>query len=187
VLSASRLIELKGIRYLVEAAKIIKSEGKSDVHVVVAGEGRELPALLALRAKLGLDDRVSFVGAVPHSLMPYVYNRADLFVCPSISLGPVREGLSIGVLEAMASGVPAVCTSTGGLAEIVRDGETGYLIPEKSAAAIAEQVTMILGQDQSRLTAQARAYVEKDHSIAAFGEFLERLLANPASLLTVRR
>ena len=181
VLSASRLIPIKGVRYLLEAAKIVKSTGEVDVHFFVAGEGRELPELLALRASLGMDESVTFLGAVPPRLMKYLYNLADVFVVPSISLHRVQEGFPIGVLEAMASCVPVVCTNTGGLVEIVGNGETGYIVPEKSPEAIAARITMILGQDQSRIIAQARALVEKEYSIKAFAGSLGGLLADVLS------
>lgn len=124
VLCVSRLVARKGIRYLVEAARSV------DVELTIVGEGDREEALKRQAADLGLGDRVTFAGYVPHDRIGSYYEEADVFVLPSFN-----EGMSNTMLEAMAAGLPVVTTDTGGTEELV-DGN-GFVVPAGDAEAIA--------------------------------------------------
>ncbi|WP_265112393.1 glycosyltransferase family 4 protein [Halosolutus halophilus] len=125
VLCVSRLIERKGIRFLVEAV------AELDVELTVVGEGGREAVLKSRARQLGIEDKVTFIGYVPHDEIHSYYEHADVFVLPSFN-----EGMSNTVLEAMAAGLPIVTTDTGGTAELIEDN--GYVVPAGHAESIAE-------------------------------------------------
>jgi glycosyltransferase involved in cell wall biosynthesis len=101
--------------------------------LVCAGNGPELEARKLQVATLGIDDRVHFVGPVPN-VADYI-RASDLFV-----LASRREGLPLVLLESLALGLPAVATRVDGVPLVVRDGDTGWLVPAGDASALAERM-----------------------------------------------
>ena len=176
VLCPRRLSPKNGVEYFIRAAKIVASR-KPRVRFLIAGEGIQLPELLQLRASLHLEDRVTFLGGVVPPLIRYLYNVVDAVVVPSITVEGIQEASSIAALEAMASGVPLICSAIGGLKELVADGETGYLVPEKSPERLADAVVRSLEEDQSAITARALEHVRQNHSLESYARDLEAFLA----------
>jgi phosphatidylinositol alpha-1,6-mannosyltransferase len=121
ILSVGRLIERKGQHHLIEATRLLRDRGQTGFEVVLAGTGDGEAALKAQVAQAGLEGAVHFLGFVPREEMPNVYGMADIFVLPSFS-----EGMSVALLEAMASGLPVIVTPTGGTDELL-DGN-GLLV-----------------------------------------------------------
>ncbi len=130
VLCVSRLIERKGIRFLIEAIGMLK---KDRVELILVGEGNCEGELKELAKDLEVSDRVVFKGYVGHDRISDIYKESDLFVLPSLN-----EGMSNALLEAMASGLPVIVTDTGGTTELL-DGN-GVLVPMGDSGAIAEAV-----------------------------------------------
>ncbi len=93
----------------------------------------EIARLQTLKDELGISDIVMFLGRRAQESLPYYYSAADVVVMPSL-----YESFGMVALEAMACGTPVVASDVGGLSFIVRDGETGYLVPEGDARALAE-------------------------------------------------
>jgi glycosyltransferase involved in cell wall biosynthesis len=85
------------------------------------------------------------VGKVPHDEIPAYMASADVFVLPSLS-----EGFGIVALEAMAMGLPIVATKVGGLLEIIKDGENGFLVEPRNPVEIAEKCALLLTNDDLR-------------------------------------
>ena len=125
--------------------------------LTVAGYGREEGRLRRLAASLGAAG-VRFVGRVEPRAMPDLCDQADVFVNSS-----VVDNQPVSVLEAFAAGLPAVSTGAGDIAAMVRDGETGLLVPPGDPAAMAKAVTSLLeNPDRALLIARrARQEVEK--------------------------
>jgi glycosyltransferase involved in cell wall biosynthesis len=161
LLFCGRLALKKGVRYLLEAMPAILAQKPRTV-LVVAGEGEEGASLRGLAQNLGLGESVRFLGAVPNAALPAYYASSDLFVCPSIvdERGDT-EGLGVVLLEAAASGLPAVASRVGGIPDVVRDGETGVLVAERSPHEIARAVLELLSDAgrRERLGRQARTLV----------------------------
>jgi len=143
ILSVGRLIERKGQHHLIDAARLLCDRGQAGFEVVLAGTGDSEGALKEQVAQAGLQDRVRFLGFVSREEMPDVYAAADLFVLPSYN-----EGMSVALLEAMASGLPVVVTPTGGTEELL-DGN-GFMVPWADAAALAETVGKLIGSPELR-------------------------------------
>lgn len=124
LICVGRLIERKGQHHLLRAfAQLRHRHQCRQLRLTLVGTGDAEPSLHDLAAELGLADTVQFLGFVPRERMPEVYRHADIFVLPSQS-----EGMSIALLEAMASGLPVVVTNTGGTDELVLPGENGIVV-----------------------------------------------------------
>lgn len=135
VLCVARLVERKGIGYLIDAVKYIR-EQRENFKLVFVGRGDKEREFRAKVEQENLAQWVDFRGAVLHFDVPAVYNEADLFILPSLN-----EGMSNAVLEAMASGLPIITTYTGGTAEMLRGN--GIVIPKQSPDAIARAILEI--------------------------------------------
>jgi glycosyltransferase involved in cell wall biosynthesis len=141
--TVGRLGPEKGHRYLLEAvAELARRRELPPIQVLIVGEGRELVALRALAARLGIAERVTFAG-FQRDVWPYLA-AMDVFVLPSL-----KEGLSLSALEAMALGKPVVASRVGGTPEVVEDGVTGMLGPPRDGSALAEALASLLGRRQA--------------------------------------
>lgn len=138
VLFVGRLDKIKGVEYLIDAMENI------DARLLIVGDGI-LREELEKHAK-HYGDKIQFLGAIKHSELPRIYADADVFVAPSITLeNGATEGFGLVLIEAMASGTPVIGTGTGGMKDIISDGENGYLIEEKNSHMIADKVNLLLG------------------------------------------
>jgi glycosyltransferase involved in cell wall biosynthesis len=178
VVCPGRLVPMKGQLYLVDAAAILAARG---VHfeVWLAGDGPERAALAARIREHGLDERVRLLGVLPHAELQRLYRdgAVDGAVLPSVDLGGgLHEGLSVALIEAMAYGIPAVSTRTGGQAELL-DGGAGLLVPERDAGALADALGGLLGSSDLRgrlgLTGRRRIEQEFDADVIA-AELVQR-------------
>lgn len=138
ILSVGRLIERKGQHHLIEATRLLRDRGQIGFEVVLAGTGDGEAALKAQVAQAGLERVVRFLGFVPREEMPEVYASAGVFVLPSFN-----EGMSVALLEAMASGLPVIVTPTGGTDELL-DGN-GLLVPWADTVALANALGKLVG------------------------------------------
>jgi phosphatidylinositol alpha-1,6-mannosyltransferase len=115
LLCVGRLIERKGQRQLIRAVQHLYAEG-FNITLELVGDGDSLKAYQVLVQQLGLRDRVSFCGYVPREEIAAHYLAAHVFILPSYN-----EGMSVALLEAMAAGLPLVCTQTGGADQLVQE------------------------------------------------------------------
>ena len=144
ILFVGTLRPVKGVRYLVEAMEIIIQKN-TNTRLMLVGDGEDRRKLEKLVKEFVLDEYVTFVGKVSNEKVPEYMVASDVFVLPSLS-----EGFPNVVLEAMASGLPIVATKVGGLPEIVKDRENGFLVEPKNPEEIAEKVLLILKGDELR-------------------------------------
>lgn len=147
ILCVGRLDPLKGIDLALGSAALL--EDREHVKVVLVGgdleKDPEVQRLSDLAEALGISDRVRFEGAVPHDELPWYYSAADLLMVPSY-----YESFGLVALEAMACGTPVVAARVGGLPSLVRDGETGYLVPWHCPEPFAERLEVLLAHDDLR-------------------------------------
>jgi phosphatidyl-myo-inositol dimannoside synthase len=186
VLSVSRLVPRKGMDVLIEAAARLKASGRQpDLHVVIAGEGRDRTRLEHLIHKTGA--QVELLGRIPSVDLAGLYACADVFVlsCRSRWGGLEQEGFGIVFLEAAAAGIPAVAGDSGGAAEAVIDGETGMVISDPTdASAVARAVDQLLSDpalaSRQGQAARHRAETEYSYEVLAgrLAEALAKLAAN---------
>jgi glycosyltransferase involved in cell wall biosynthesis len=142
VLFVGRLVERKGVAYLIEALTRIKTPSR----LVIVGDGAERARLEALAQRTGVADRVTFRGKISDAELQRAYQSADVFVLPStLDARGDTEGLGVVLLEAMNYGVPVIASRVGGIVDIVADGQSGVLVPPGDAAALAAAIDRVLG------------------------------------------
>jgi len=150
ILCVSRLIERKGIDYLLRSIPPIKERFGNMFEVWIVGEGNLEQQLKGLTRQLEIADVVSFKGYVEHGRLPDIYSSSDIFVLPSLS-----EGMSNTVLEAMASGLPIVTTNTGGTKELINGN--GIVFPSQNPQVIADAITELIENAETRKKMAQRA------------------------------
>jgi glycosyltransferase involved in cell wall biosynthesis len=145
-----RLAVIKRIDLFLRAVGLVAKRVPT-VTAVVVGDGPLRGPLERLSRELGIQDRVSFAGH--QSKVEDWLRRARVFVLTSDS-----EGLALSVMEAMASGLPAVVSDVGDLGDLVVDGVNGHLVTERSPEAFAERIVELL-TDEARRVAMSRAAI----------------------------
>ncbi|PJF41672.1 MAG: glycosyltransferase family 1 protein [Chloroflexi bacterium] len=152
LLYVGRLEPLKGIDTILEALHHIKNHNPQILDnvrcLIIGGDNRssdaqEIAGLKALREQLQLNDIVEFIGAKDHALLPYYYAAATVVIMPSD-----YESFGMVAVEAMASGTPVIASEVGGLAYLVRNDETGFLIPTREPMTLAERIVNIISNPQ---------------------------------------
>jgi glycosyltransferase involved in cell wall biosynthesis len=176
VVAAGRLVRKKGFEYLIDAAGELAREYPS-LRVLIAGEG-DLAAELAVRA--ARVPAVKLIGRQDQDAVAALAAAADAFVVPSVhdEAGNV-DGLPNVALEAMAAAAPMVATTIGGLPQVIDDGVTGRLVPEKNVGALADAIGGLLRDPERARTmgAAARRKVERDFSWATVAARFEATYA----------
>jgi teichuronic acid biosynthesis glycosyltransferase TuaC len=148
-LSVGHLIARKAHDLVIRAVA-----GMPDVTLLIAGEGPERGALIALAASLGIAGRVRFLGQVAPGALAEIYAAADVLV-----LASSREGWANVLLEAMACGTPVVASDVWGTPEVVTERAAGLLVKPRTGAAFATAMTEVLANPPER--AATRAYAER--------------------------
>jgi len=172
VSSFGKLIPRKGFPVFLKAARLIVDKLGPNCSFVISGDGPEESALRKLARELGVDKQVTFChGAAAHDAL---LRDTDVYVQCSQA-----EGFGTMVLQAMAHGVSVVATSTGGLIALVRDGETGFLIPVGDHAALAGRVLELLTDHDLR-----RRLGEAARQAAIVDFDLERMMTRTLELYT---
>ncbi|MDP2897928.1 MAG: glycosyltransferase family 4 protein [bacterium] len=138
VLFVGRVTKQKRIPDLLLAAKSVVRTLRN-VCFVIVGEGKELPRVRELAAKLALGDRVIFTGNVPYAEMPGYFAAADVFV-----LSSGYEGTARVLMESVAAGLPIVTTKVCGVSELVADGENGFVVPVGCPSVMGKKLVEVL-------------------------------------------
>jgi glycosyltransferase involved in cell wall biosynthesis len=167
IVSVGRLIDKKGFEDLIDACALLKQRGREFLCVII-GSGPLEEALKARIARLGLGREVRMVGSQPQEDVMREVQSAAAFAAPCVvSPDGDRDGLPTVLLEAMALGTPCVSTNVTGIPEILHDGETGLMVGQHDAAALAEALERLLGDAglRRRLAQNARRLMETQFDI----------------------
>lgn len=150
ILYVGRLIDWKGIQYLLDALPIVIAVHPKATLLIV-GSGPSRNDLMELSSRLNLNDHVQFVDDISQKELLRYYSMADVFVLPSVVTDSGEtEGLGVVLLEAMACGVPVVGSAVGGIPDIVQDGETGLLALQKHPEDLANKIHRLLTDEDLR-------------------------------------
>ncbi|MEM9954163.1 MAG: glycosyltransferase [Chloroflexota bacterium] len=148
LLFVGRIEPLKAIDSIIHALNVIKTNTPDVLEqicfTVVGGDphdsaDREMQRLQSLTREYGLDNVVDFIGAKDQNLLPAYYAAATAVIMPSD-----YESFGMVSLEAMATGTPVIASNVGGLSYLVKDEQTGYLVPVRQADVIAERITRLV-------------------------------------------
>ena len=165
VLYVGRLVERKGVEYLIRAFAEVVREVPSEL--VIVGKGPEDERLHQLTEELNLVQKVHFKGWVSQDELEQLYNQCNVFVLPAIidSKGDT-EGLGVVLLEAMSYMKPVVASNLGGITDIVKDRETGLLVNEKDPHGLSEAIKSLLSDPSLAASLGKRGYehVQKQFS-----------------------
>jgi glycosyltransferase involved in cell wall biosynthesis len=148
--TAGRLVEVKGIQYLLQAASLLIREFPT-LRLEIAGSGPLFDTLKTESERAGLRQHVSFLGWIDD--IRTVLPRWSVFVMPSLD-----EGFPIAALDAMAAGVPVVATSVGGVPELIHDGIDGCLVPPRDVDSLASRLRSLLSDPALRMRIGAAGY-----------------------------
>lgn len=163
VLFVGRLTQEKGAIFLCQALKKFKQK-RQNFKALLVGDGPERARLERYIAAHNLGQHVTLVGWVePGEIIDY-YNAADVFVGPSIvSRSGWQEAMGLVFAEALAMGLPVVATNTGGIADVVAHGKTGFLVQQKSPQAIYDALTELYNDPslRKRMSQSGRQHIEQ--------------------------
>ncbi len=160
ILAVAGLVRIKGLHHVLEALAAVKASGRRFTFVV-CGEGVEREPLEQQASSLGLAGCVTLAGKVPRDRIAGYFAAADLFVH-----GSIIEASGNVLLEAMASGLPVVCTDAGGPGEYVKHGSTGFVVPVADPPAMAQQIIRLLDDHALR---QAFGRAGRALALSAYG------------------
>ncbi|MEW5708281.1 MAG: glycosyltransferase family 4 protein [Pseudomonadota bacterium] len=161
LLFVGRLVEKKGLTYLLGALPAILARYPR-ASLSIAGSGPEEERLRFLAEKLGISDRVTFLGPIPNPELPHLYRRAAVFIAPSIvAESGDQEGLGLVLAEAMACECPVVASDLPAIRDVVIDGVTGLTARERNSADLASKVIALLDNPdlRKRLAEEGRRHV----------------------------
>jgi rhamnosyl/mannosyltransferase len=155
VVFLGKLRYYKGLQFLVGAMRAVER-----AHLLLIGEGPEGPKLQRLATELGVADRVHFLGERPDDEIPALLQAAEVFVLPSHLPG---EQFGLSMVEAMASGTPAICCDLPtGVPFVNQHGVTGLVVPPANEEALAEAILEMLGNSNRRF-AMGEAALRRAH------------------------
>lgn len=177
ILHVARLTEKKGTKYLIDAFVSVYKNFKN-IKLVIIGTGELENALKKQVEKMGLTNEIIFLGAQPHNKVIEWMQKADIFCLPSITASSGdAEGLGMVFLEAGLCKLPVVATNSGGIPEVVIDGKTGFLVPERNSEKLAEKLLLLLKNKNLRETMgeNARNVIKERFDINRQTEKLEEI------------
>lgn len=157
-----RMVAAKGHRILLEALAQLDAMGV-DFSCTLIGDGPERRALEALCQRLGIANRMRFLGSMPHTETLAEVARADVFVLASFA-----EGLPVALMEAMALAVPCISTTIAAIPELIHNGENGLLVPPANPEALSAALRLLAKDAELRrlLGQKARSTVESSYNLA---------------------
>ena len=192
VITVSRLVKKNGVEDLIEAISQLSPPRRDPVHykynkvagqitnyklpvkLLICGDGEERQKLEVRSKKLGIENKVKFMGFIAPAELPKYYAIADVFCRPSLS-----EGLGNVFLEAMAAGVPVIATPVGGIPDFLKNGETGLFCHVRNPESIAEKIKWILDEknkeEVARVVANAREMVGRKYDWEIIAEKMEKI------------
>lgn len=174
ILFVGRLVERKGVKYLVEAAAILKQ--KLAVKINIVGSGPEILQLQELARRLKLENTVQFYGQVSFQELQHQYQKCSVFVLPAVidSKGDT-EGLGVVLIEALTYQKPVVASEVGGITDIIINEKTGLTVPPADSIKLAAAIERILTDEKlaTQLASVGYNHVQRNYS---WSTVIERLL-----------
>jgi glycosyltransferase involved in cell wall biosynthesis len=176
IITFSRLIKSKRVELFLRAAAMMDPALRDKVMFVIGGDGSQRKRLERDAIKLGLGDRIIFMGVIPYREIVYFLKASDIF-------GATNEltNMSLPPCEAILCGVPVVAFDVSGTSEVIRDGDTGLLVKDGDVPAFAQKLDLLVRDEALRkrlgagATEFARGYfVSWEKRIAMELEVLER-------------
>jgi len=180
IVSIARLSEKKGLRYGIEAAAKLLRAGRK-VDYVIVGDGPLKGTLVNQIEEAGISQAVRLVGWKNQRELAAILDESHILLAPSVTDEQGnQEGIPVALMEAMCMGLPVVSTDHSGIGELVKDGQNGYLLPERDSEGLADKLSYMIEHRQNwvELGRAGREYVEKHFNIDLLNDRLEDLLSD---------
>jgi colanic acid/amylovoran biosynthesis glycosyltransferase len=177
IISVARFVEMKGLEYGIRAVAALVREGHALTYDII-GDGVLREPLVALIASLGVAEHIHLLGWQTHDAVAELLGRAHILLAPSVTAANGEtEGIPNSVKEAMAMGLPVVSTYHSGVPELVEDGVSGLLAPERDAVALAQRLAELIAHPErwAALGREGRRKVEAEFSRDPLNDELVRL------------
>ncbi|WP_427161283.1 glycosyltransferase [Aliinostoc sp. HNIBRCY26] len=177
IATTGRLIEKKGVEYgILAIAQVSKIYPHIEYNII--GDGELKDNLQQLIDSLQIADQVKILGWKTQPEIIEILNHTDIFIAPSVTAKDGNQDAPVNTLkEAMLMGLPVIATTHGGIPELVKDGISGFLVPERDAQAIAEKLTHLIEHPEiwPEMGQVGRADVEKNYDIHKLNDELVRI------------
>jgi colanic acid/amylovoran biosynthesis glycosyltransferase len=167
LVTTARLVEKKGLEYSIRAVAKVAAYGRN-IHYQIVGDGVLRQDMQKLIEALELRDMVHLVGWKSHRELIEILSGAHIYISPSITAQDGdQEGIPNALKEAMAIGLPVIGTRSGGIPELITDGVSGFLVPERDVDALAERITYLIGNPEiwPAMGRAGRVMVEEHYDI----------------------
>lgn len=179
VLTIGRMVEKKGIEYGIRAiARLLVAY--PHLQYTVVGEGPLKSNLEDLIIALKITDNVKLISGQDHNKIAVLMQNSDIFLAPSVT-GQTgdQEGIPTTLMEAMACGLPVISTLHSGIPELVQDGKSGFLVPERDVEALAEKLEYLINHPECwpEMGFAGRQFVEANHDINKLNDRLVEIYA----------
>jgi len=177
VLTIARLVEKKGVTFAIEAVSRLLSKGEK-IEYTVVGDGMLRQSLQQLIEGMGIDRQVKLLGWKTHEEVKMLLEESNVLLAPSLTdEGGDQEGIPNAIKEAMASGLPVISTFHSGIPELVTDGVSGLLVPERDAASLADALGYLISHPEvcKEMGQAGRRHVEQKFDTNSLNKKLEEL------------
>lgn len=193
IVTTGRLVEKKGIEYGIRAvAQIVKTYPTIEYNIL--GDGYLRDELQHLIEELGVEDKVRLLGWRQHQEIIEILDNSHIFIAPSVTAKDGNQDAPVNTLkEAMAMGLPVISTFHGGIPELVEDGVSGFLVPERDSDAIAKKLNYLLEHPElwPKMGQAGRTYVENHYDMNKLNdelvEIYQQILQGKGDLQQVQK
>ena len=167
VLTVGRFVEKKGINYAINAVSLLLKRGY-DITYIIAGNGPLKSYLANLIVQLGAQKKIKLIGSVDRDEVRALMMNSDIFLLPSVTgSNGDQEGIPVVLMEAMATGMPVISTYHSGIPELVENGKSGFLVPERDVEALVDRLIYLIKNQEvwPSMGRAGREFVEKKYNI----------------------
>ncbi len=175
LITIGRFIEKKGIQYALEAVAKAYKRTQSGIEYKLVGDGPLRRDLEELSKKLDIHNIVTFLGWREQDEVVKLLEDTDILLAPSVTAANGdQEGIPVVLMEAMAKGLPVISTQHSGIPELVQDGKSGFLVPERDADALAERLEYLIVHPElrARMGQEGRNHIEECYNIDTLNDRL---------------
>lgn len=180
ILTIARLIEKKGHIYAIKTIEKV-SEKHKNIQYYIVGNGPLKEKLEAQVLEAGIKDNVTFLESANQDECIKLYEEAHIFLLPSVtSENGDQEGTPVVLMEAQATGLPVISTYHSGIPEVVIDGKSGFLVPEKDVTALAEKLKYLIEHPETRnkMGKAGRQHIDEKYNIHKLNQKLVTIYEN---------
>jgi len=186
LMACGRFVEKKGTPYAIQALKQVMSKTKADVHLTIVGDSDnkgtptvEKRKILNYIDKYQVANAVTMTGYLPHDEVLKIAYDHHIFLAPSVhaSDGDAEGGFPVILTEVLATGMPVVAFEHCDIPEIIQDGKSGFIVPERNVGALAEKLLYLIEHPQiwPEMGQAGRAQIEDNYDINMLNERLIRI------------